>query len=81
MDLQQNVELQDLLALQDLQRHIAEPCSRDLLGDYLDTLRGLIEGTEYNWIRKMAEESLHYGQAFYESLVDTDQEPRTSVIR
>jgi hypothetical protein len=71
--------LQDLLALQDLQRHIAQPCSRDLLEDYLDTLHGLVEGTKYDWIREIAKVSLNQGRLYHKYLTETNQEPSSAV--
>ena len=81
MNQHQYSELNDLLAVIDLQRHIAEPCSRDLLRSYLDNLKTLRDTTQYEWIKDMAQTSLLQGEEDYRFLVEADQEPSTSVLR
>lgn len=78
---QSSPELEELIALQNLQHHIAQPCSRELLRQYLADLKTLKSTSESPLIKKMAKESLYHGEKFYEHLIHTEQEPSSSVIR
>jgi hypothetical protein len=77
----QGRELRDFIALHDLAEHIARPCSRDLLRDYLDNLRALVENTPFKEIREGGEAMLVRGEAHYKRLVEADVEPYSSVVK
>ena len=77
---QQSRELEDFLDLSVLQQHIAKPCSRELLVDYLQNLQTLIHTTKHEWIREIAHTTYWNGKQFYDYLVKNNIEPSSSVI-